>query len=168
MITGNVIGGILKVPNTLILVDEAGNEYTAVATEEEVNLDATENDIRLGTTAATNTGVTEGKKVIPIYHTTQGYRIITKGSEVSIPNQDSAVDDYDYTKLQSVICLFNSNLANSVSTQKVSINDNVYNVQSTESISTIVKNHDTKKVEFGIVNDSDTHWIVRFFTCKEI
>ena len=46
--------------NTYILVDQDGNEIPAVLTEEEVELTATVNDIRIGTTAVTDDGVVTG------------------------------------------------------------------------------------------------------------
>lgn len=153
---------------TIVLQDEAGYEVVAVLTDEPVTLTATENDIRMGTTAVTNFGVTEGTKVIPSYHIREGYKIVTPGSTVFLTNQDNTVNDYDYTKMQAMICLFNANEADSVSTTKVSINDGVYNVQSTELLSSVTKNHESKNVEFGITNDSSSMWILRFFMYKEI
>ena len=153
---------------TFILVDEDGNELAAILTDEEVALTATPNDIRLGTTAVTDKGVTSGEKIIPSYHTSEGYRLITKGSKVIIPNHDTIADDYDYTKLQILICTFNKNESNSTSTEKVSFNNYVYNVQSTEAISEVTKNHESKLIDLGIINDSDSIWLLRFFMYKEI
>lgn len=153
---------------TYILVDEEGNEAAAVLVDEEVELTATANDIRIDTTAVTNEGVTTGEKVIPAYHTYTGIRLITAGSDVTIPNQDATIDNYDYTKLQAIICLFNTSSSDSVSTEKVLIEDNVYNVKSVESISIVTKNHDTKTIELGISNDTNSSWILRYFTYKEI
>ena len=168
MIIGNVIGGIMKIPDTIILVDEEDDkEYTAVSTNEEVELDATANDIRLGTTAATETGVTEGKKVIPAYHTNEGVVVISAG-EPFVINKLSYLDAYDYTKLQAIICDFNSSLSNSVAASKVVINDDTYDVGSVVSISATTKNKDNKTIEFGIINETSKPQILRFFTYKEI
>lgn len=46
--------------NAFILVDEAGNELSAVMTEEEVDLTAEANDIRAGKIAVTDDGVIVG------------------------------------------------------------------------------------------------------------
>ena len=46
--------------NVYILVDDHGNELSAVMTEEIVDLTATANDIRTGKTAVTDDGVTVG------------------------------------------------------------------------------------------------------------
>lgn len=160
----------LEVPvQAYILVDEDGNEIgSAVLVDEEVTLDATSNDIRLNKTAVTDNGVTVGEKVIPAYHTYEGFRVIPAGSTVTIPNMDSIIDNYDYTKLQVIICSFNTNVDDSVAAEKISIDSNVYNVQSVEPISTVTKNHESKVIELGITNNSDTPWIARFFTYKEV
>lgn len=152
---------------TYILTDDFGNEAVAVVTEDRVTLDATPNDIRLGTTAATCTGVTPGTKVIPSYHTRGGFVVILKGKTFELTRLDED-NLYDFTKLQAIICEYNTNSKDSVSSNKVCINENVYNVNSTDSISSITKNHNTKTVEFGITNDSDKIHILRFFTYKEI
>lgn len=154
--------------NTFILEDVDGNEVYAVLVDEEQIFDATPNDIRLGKLAVTDEGVTVGEKVIPSYNTLVGTRLIPNGSKFSIPNGDLNVDFYDYTKLQTMICKFNQSIANSVSTEKVTIDDSVYDVQSVEPISTIVKNHETKSMDFGISNDLGVPCIIRYFTYKEI
>ena len=168
MIVGKVIGGNPVTPKSYILQTEDGQEYPAVLVSEETVFTAETNDVREGKIFATGDGVKTGEKVIPAYHTIQGTRLITNGSEVDIPNPDPAIDYYDYTQLQTILCSFNSSMSNSVSAEKVSIGDNVYNVQSTEPLSTIEKNHDSKKIVFGLINNLGKSMIVRYFMYKEI
>ena len=153
--------------STYILVDENGNEVVAVLVDKETVFDATDNDIRKGKTAATEKGVTVGTKVIPAYHTNRGTQAVMPGSKVTI-TQLRENDVYDYTKLQAVICLFNTSMSNSVSAEMVSIDDSVYPVRSVEAMATVNKNHDTKAIEFGITNTFGKPCIVRYFTYKEI
>lgn len=167
-VVGNVVGCAITSPDTFIIQDENGKEYTAVMVEEEVDLNATANDIRKGLLAANNDGLVTGEKIIPAYHTFEGYKLVPKGSEVTLPNLDPSISSYDYTKLQAIICLYNTSLNNSVAADKVVILDNVYNVKSTDSISPITKNHENKSIELGIANDSDTVWIIRYFMYKEV
>lgn len=168
MIVGKVIGGGGSTAKTYILKTEDGQEIPAVLTEEEVNLTATADDIRKGTTAVTANGVIEGTKLIPAYHTFEGYRIITAGSAITIPNFNTEVNIYDYTKLQTILCAFNTNVANSVSAEKVSIGNNVYNVQSVNAVASVTKNHDTQIIDLGIKNENNKPMILRYFTYKEV
>lgn len=153
---------------TYILTDKDGNEVQAVFVDAETVFDATANDIRIGTTAVTDSGVTVGEKVIPSYHTQQGVRVIPVGSSLTLLNTDEAIDSYDYTKMQAIICSFNSSLTDSVSTQQVSIDDNVYDVQSVVSLSSVTKNHTSKTIELGISNNTESPLIIRYFMYKEI
>lgn len=148
---------------TYILVDENGVEYPAVLVDEEVTLTATTNDIRIGTTAVTEEGVVTGEKEIPAYHTSAGYRAIPAGSKFTIP-----LNHYDYTKLQAILCPFNTSINDSVAAEKVVIDDNLYPVQSTTVISTIVKDSDVGRVDLGITNESDVLHLIRYFSYKEI
>ena len=165
-IVGNIVGGGGAIPKTYILQTEDGQEIPAVLTEEEVEITATANDIRLGKVAVTENGVIEGTKEIPAYHTRRGTVVVTNGSTLSITGL-SANDNYDFTKLQIVICAFNTSLLNSVGAEMVAIGDSVYNVQSTEALSTITKDHDTKTINLGITNDTGSPLILRYFTYKE-
>lgn len=152
---------------TVILQDENGNEVAAgVVVKSETVFTATTNDVREGKVFASDSGVATGTKVIPSYHTTQGYKIITNGEPfvINLPNLDS----YDYTKLQAIFCEFNTNLSDSVSATKVSIDGKVYEVLSTVVTSEVNKNHTDKTVEFGIENTSGKNYLLRFFTYKEI
>jgi hypothetical protein len=166
-ISGNLVGSYSSLGKTFILVDEEGNEITGVCVDNPVVFTAGDNDVREGMVYAGDDGVSTGTKNIPAYHTLEGYRIITAGSELRIPNMDSKINYYDYTKLQTIVCSFNTNLSDSVSAEKVSIGDNVYDVQSTESLSTIIKNHDNQSIDFGITNELNKPCIIRFFTYKE-
>ena len=152
------------IPNTIILVDQDGNECVAVLTEEETEITATKNDIRLGVTAVTNDGIVTGEKEIPAYHTIEGYRLIPNGEAFVLPTKTH----YDYTKLQVIICPYNSAPTNSVSAEKVVINDNVYEVLSTTAISSVTKNDADFTIDLGITNDSGKSYYIRYFMYKEI
>lgn len=148
---------------TYILVDEDGYEIPAVLVDEPVTLTATTNDIRIGTTAVTEAGVVTGEKEIPVYHTRAGFKAITNGSRIVLTTKN-----YDYTKLQAIICSFNTSLTNSVAADKVAINNNVYTVRSTEVEATVTKNDEMTQVDFGITNTSGSPCVIRYFMYKEI
>lgn len=167
MIIGNVIGGVVKTPQTIMLRDNNGNVFTAVATDELLNITATADDLRKDSIAITKEGLTVGTKVIPAYHTNQGVQIITPGSRAVITRLDY-LDVYDFTKLQALVCNFNSSLADSVYTTSIGIDKKVYNVLSTEQMAEVVINHNNKTIDFGFSNDTDKPIILRFFTYKEI
>lgn len=160
--------GIKETPgNAVVLVDEDGNEVVAVLVDEEVDFTATSDDIREGMVAATDEGVTVGEKFIPSYHTAYGTKLIVAGRTLSITGL-TAHDNWDYTKFQGIVCLYNKNMAGSVASEMVVIDDNVYKVQSTDSVSTLSKNHDTKSIELGITNDFGKPCVVRYITYKEV
>lgn len=148
---------------TYILVDENGNEIPAVLTEEEVDLTATANDIRLGSVAVTDDGIITGEKEIPSYYVTEGYQVVTKGTDFVI-----SIRDYEYTKLQAIICSFNTDMTNSVSAEKVVINSNVYPVQSTTPEAKVTINSERGRIELGITNTSGAMCILRYFSYKEM
>ena len=141
---------------TYILVDEYGNEYPAVLVDEAVTLTATTNDIRIGTTAVTEEGVVTGEKEIPPYYASEGTKIITNGSAFVI-----SINDYEYTKLQAILCPFNTDVTNSVSAEKVVINDSLYPVLSTSAEAVISVNNDLGRIELGITNTSGIPYRIR-------
>lgn len=149
--------------NTYILVDEDGNEIPAVLTEEEVDLTATANDIRIGSVAVTDDGVIEGTKEIPSYHTYDGFRAVPKNQAFILPH-----NNYDYTELQAIFCLFNTTMTNSTAAVKVAINNNVYDIASTIALSSVVKDHDRRYVDFGVTNDTGKNCVIRYIMYKEI
>lgn len=159
-------GGSGEAAKTIILRDENGNEFVAVLVDEEVDFTATADDIREGKVAATDDGVTVGEKYIPTYYASQGYKVITSGKPYSIKLPD--YDMYDYTKLQAMLCVFNNKASNSVSCDRVVIEDNLYDVLSTVSLSEIQLDHENKIISFGIVNDTGYPYLIRYFTFKEV
>lgn len=146
-----------------ILVDEDGNEYPAVLVDEETVFDATANDIREGKIAATESGVTVGTKDIPSYHTLEAAKLITTGEDFTI----TGIKNYDYTKLQVIICALNTSISNSVAAEKVSINDKVYAVGSTDVLSDVSVDADNKCINLGITNEGSRPCVMRYFTYKE-
>ena len=149
---------------TYILVDASGREIPAVYVDSKQVLTATANDIRIGTTAVTDTGITEGEKEIPAYQTHQGYRIITSGSAVKHTNAKNC----DYTNLQALICNYNTTINNSTATEKVAINKQLYLVQSSEPISNITINVTDRTIDFGVTNETTNLQVLRYFYYKEV
>lgn len=167
MIVGNVVGGSFQaLSKSFILKTEDGQEIPAVLVDQQVVFTATPNDIRCGKVAATGDGVTVGEKVIPSYHTSEFARYIPAGSEFTIPL--SIMDRYDYTKLQVIICKYNTSMLDSVLSQKVGILDKMYDVGSDKEISSITKDTINKSINLGITNNTDYPCVIRCFTYKEI
>lgn len=165
IISGNMVGGAAPL-RTLILEDPDGVQLTGVVVGSEVVFTADANtDIRAGKVAATDAGVVTGSAIIPNYYTSEGVKIITNGSAFAF-----STPHYDYTKLQAVLCSFNTNLADSVSADKVVLNDSVYDVKSTISVSVVTKQQDDVNgaINFGITNTSGSTCIIRYFMYKEL
>lgn len=167
MIYGNMIGNGAAPLKTVIIEDADGNQMTGVVTGSEVVFTATDNDVREGMVYASDEGVSTGTKIIPSYHTRRGTKAVKDGSSLSITTLASN-DNYDYTQLQIIVCAYNSSLSNSVAAEMVGIENYVYNVKTTEVLSTITKNHDNKSIDLNIVNNTGDTLIIRFFTYKEV
>ena len=162
-IYGNAAG--FSLPKSYIFTDESGNEVVGVLVGEEMLFTATDNDVREGKVYASESGVSTGTKNIPSYRTTQGRRAIAAGKAMSIPLSD--YNKYDYTKFQCIITSFNTNLSDSTAAIKISINDNIYNVGSTDVISVISKNADEKSIDLNITNNTGSVVIIHYMTYKE-
>jgi hypothetical protein len=146
-----------------LFVDQNGYELKAALVDSDAELTATSNDIRIGTTAVTNDGITDGEKFIPAYHTSEGVQIVLGGRPFKI----TTLTDCRYTKLQVLICEFNSSIEKSVSTEKVVIEDRLYDVKSDTSISEITIDETDKSIDLGIINNEPTMRIIRYFLYKE-
>lgn len=149
---------------TYILVDESGNRIPAVMVAEETVFTATANDIREGTVAATEEGVTVGTKEIPAYIVRDGVSVVSPGSDFVIQLTSSMCE---YTELQAIFCRLGSSVTTSVESDRVSIMDQVYNVNSTDVIASVTPDPDNGCIRFGISNDSDSVYIIRYFSYKE-
>lgn len=152
--------------NTIQIENGDGSTILGVVTGEETILTATDNDVREGSVYASDGGVSTGTALIPNYHTTTGKKIVPVGGSFEITL--STYDAFDYTELQCIICPYNSSMDNSVSAEQVVIGDNVYNSNSTTPIATVVKESNTKTLNFNFINNGNVPYIIRFFTYKEI
>lgn len=153
-------------PTALIVAGQSVPIVECDATGVAPELDATVNDVREGKKAMTNQGVLTGEKVIPSYHTSEGKALIMSGETFSIPLPSN--DKYDYTAIQIIICPFNTSAKQSVSAEKVGIEDKVYNVNTTTAVSSITKDAVNKSINLGITNSSESTYMIRYFTYKEI
>lgn len=149
---------------TYILIDENGTEVPAVFVENEVVFDATANDIRLGKIAATGDGVTTGTKEIPAYRAEEGYMTIEPGGALEIPMFS---DMCNYTTLQIIVCAYNTIIEDSVSSEKVAIDNNVYAVGSTTVLSKVTVDSSSQTIKLGLTNDKNYSLVVRFMVIKE-
>lgn len=163
-IYGNTVGATGGLPKSFLLETEDGVQLVGVAVGEETVMTATANDIRKGKIAATEYGITEGKKDIPGYRTVVGSRTIKPEQTFSIPL--SAYDHYDYTKLQCMIVLKNTKASDSVATEKIVLNDAVYPVESIDKISNVTKDFENKSVELNFINDTEQTYYIRYYTYR--
>ena len=147
-----------------ILLTEDGEEIPAVVVSEETVFTATEDDIRLGTVAATESGVTVGKKVIPAYQTTEGKKRIAPGEPLSIQMYS---DMCQYTRLQVIVCAYNTSIADSVSAEMVVVDGNLYNVRSINPQASVTVDTENQTINLGVTNDSEDYLVIRYFTYKE-
>ena len=165
MIYGNPVGGALNAKTYQLECNGGTAEIMAVVVDEETIFDADVNDVRAGKVFATNNGVKVGTRNIPAYNTCEGYRIIAPNEEFKIVL--SASDLYDYTNLQCIICPFNTSISDSVAADRVVIDGNLYEVNSSTVLSEVTKDATEKAIKLGITNDSSSSYIIRLFTYKE-
>jgi hypothetical protein len=149
---------------TYLLVTEDGQEIPAVLVDEETVFTATANDIRIGTVAATSAGVTEGTKFIPTYITQEGRARIAPGKPLAI-NMFS--DMCEYTKLQAIVCAYNTSITNSVAAEMVVVNDSLYDVHSIIEKASVTVDTEKQTINLGVTNDSNDYLVIRYFTYKE-
>lgn len=135
--------------------------YAQLSSKQPISLTATENDIRLGSTAITNGGYTEGSKDIPSYHSQTGQKIIQAGDEVTITLEKS----YNYSELQATLSNYNTSIDDSVEVVATTIEDSIYEAGSTTKLADITIDANTKTVNFGIT--ADVKSVLRYFTMKE-
>lgn len=163
MIYGNATGGF-GMPKIIEIADNNGNTLIGTVTDSEVVLDATRADVKVGKKFASNDGIEEGTDT-KTYRTTHATKLILAGESFSIPLED--YDKYNYTKFQAMIAEFNTDQYDSLSVSKISLNDAVYNVNSTTKLSDVTKNSSTKSIDLNITNNTDNSYVVHYNTYKE-
>ena len=166
MISGNMVGSYSQMGKTFILVDEEGKEITGVCVDNLVVFTAGDNDVREGMIYASGDGVSTGTKNIPAYRTEQGVCMIFDGDDFIIDDM-SKYNMYDYTQLQCIIAPFKSSIRESVASDKIVLNDNVYLTNSTESLALVSKDENNQCISLNIVNNSGVDYVIYFFTYRE-
>lgn len=134
--------------------------YAQLSSKDPVKLTATANDIRLNKSAITNTGYTDGEKDIPAYHSGYGKKIVQAGSELTITHKE-----YNYTHLMVTIATYDSSISESVKVTYVSIDNELYEANSTTKVSDITIDTINEKVNLGIT--ADVKSVLRYFIMRE-
>jgi hypothetical protein len=165
VIYGNPVGGALNAKTYELQYNGGTTPIMAVVVDEEKVFDATENDVRKGKTFASDSGVKVGTKDIPAYRTEQGAVTILPNQKFSILLNE--YNQYDYTKLQCMISKFNTTVEDSVAIDRVVIDGCVYAVNSTDIISSVTKNAETKSINLNIMNETSDVYMLRYFTYRQ-
>lgn len=153
--------------NLYLIVDEAGNELYGTFVNQQTLTNATANDIRIGKTAVTESGIVTGENTIT-YRTSEGSEIVLPGHEFKLSSL-ADYNQYNYTKLQCIIAKYASKASDRMAAEKIILNNNMYNVGSSVAVSTITKNLETKTINCNITNDTSDIYIIYFFTyCEEV
>lgn len=163
-IIGNMAGCYSPMGKTFIIEDEDGNEFTGVLTDKLTVFDATPADVKIGKTFVSDEGVSEGTDT-RTYRTTHANCLIFPGESFSIPLDK--YNQYDYTQFQAMISVFNTTVLDSVSIEKISIYDSVFNVNSSDVISNVTKNSLSKSIDLNFTNNTDSVYIINYNTYKE-
>lgn len=164
-IIGKMCGAYSPLGKTFVLQDENGNDLvTGVVTDSAKVFDANVADVKIGKTFASGEGVKVGEDT-KTYRTTHATYLVTPGAKFSIPL--SQYDKYNYTQFQAMISVFNTTVFDSVSVEKISVYDSVFNVNSSNAISSVTKNIDTKSIDLNFTNDTDNVYIINYNTYKE-
>lgn len=143
-----------------VTVDGEDKKFAQLYGEQKVDLTATANDIRIGTTAITDAGYLEGTKVIPAYYVGYGKKIVLADNDVTITNPQ-----YDYKELMITIAPYDTSVNESVSVEYVSIEDSMYEAKSATKISDISKDLINGQVNLGITATEKS--VVRYFITRE-
>ena len=158
-ILGNATGGF-GMPRSFVIVDENGNEFTAVTTEEVTVFDATPMDVRVDKIFASENGVQVGMKIIPSYHTTYGYRFALPGAEVKI-----SVPEFNFSNLFITITTYNNSINESLSTTYIAIDGGMYAVGESTKISDITVDAVNEQINLGMTVAEKS--VVRYLITKE-
>lgn len=164
-IIGNMAGCYSPMGKTFVLTDEDGNEITGVVTAQEQVFTATDRQVYSGFTYASNDGVSTGTREFIAYRTMQAVQLILPGDAYTIPLSEH--DRYDYTKFQCIITKYETEVADRMAAEKISLNDNIYESNSSVALSQVTKNATTKSIDLNITNDTDSVYMIYFFTYRE-
>lgn len=143
-----------------VTVDGENKKYAQLYRSEKVTLTATANDIRIDTSAITDTGYTEGTKDIPVYHSRYGKKILLSGKEAVISNPE-----YDYKELMASIATYNSSTTDSVSVQYSSVDNALYEAKTTTKVSDITKDSTNLQINLGTTVSEKS--VLRYFVTRE-
>lgn len=142
-----------------VTVDGVNKAYAQLYGKKKVELTATENDIRLGTSAITNTGYTDGKKDIPGYYVIYGYKAVQAGIEAVI-NYWPGIES-----LLVTIVPFDTSVSDSVAVKYVSVDKAMYESNSTTKISDISVDTVNERINLGVT--PDVRSILRYFVVRK-
>lgn len=162
IINGRQVGGGAPV-KTITLVNENGEEITAVVIGKDFIFDATAEDVKEGKTFASDLGVDVGVNE-HMYNAQHGTCLINPGDNFSVTLNEN--DEYNYAAFQAIVTMSDMSADNSMFANKIVLNNAVYDVASGAKVSDVTKNHASKSVDFNMVNDTDSVYVIHYITYK--
>lgn len=149
-----------QVSYVLANADGSQKIYAQLSSREPIKLTAGANDIRLNTSAITNEGYTEGTKDIPAYFSGYGKKILPANTEVTITNHEA-----DYKSIMITISSYNTSMSDSVNVKYSSVDNSIYETNSTNKISDITKDTSNEQIKLGITVTEKS--VLRYFVVRE-
>lgn len=149
-----------QVSYVLTNADGTQKVYAQLSSKEPITLTAGANDIRKNTSAITNEGYTEGTKDIPAYFSTYGRKFVLADNEVTLTSPE-----FDYKNIMVTIAPFNSSVDESVEVIYASIDDSMYEANSTTKVSDITVDLENETIHFGITVSELS--VLRYFVVRE-
>lgn len=142
-----------------VTVDGENKAYAQLYGEQKVELTATANDVRIGTSVISSEGYMEGEKEIPAYYSSYGKKSISAGGVAVIPYQAG------YKNLMVSIAPYNSSVSASTAIKYVSVENSMYAVDSTTKLSDISVDTENEQINLGITVDVMS--ILRYIVVRE-
>ena len=149
-----------QVSYVLANADGTQKVYAQLSSKDPITLTATENDIRLGSTAITNEGYIEGAKDIPAYYSSYGEKVLQAGEEATI-----TIHEYDYKSLMVTIAPYNTNIDGSTAIKYVSVDNAIYEAKDTTKLGDITTDTENERINLGISVTEKS--VLRYFVVRE-
>lgn len=159
-IAGNMVGSYSQMGKTFILTDSDGNELTGVVVGQETLFTATDNDVREGSVYAGDEGVSTGTRIIPVYYSHYGHKLVPANQEVTI-----YMPRYNYENLLVTIATYDTSWEQSLGVAYISVDNCMYAIGGNTKLADITMDEENQRINLGITVSEKS--VLRYFIITE-